>query len=347
MSRQMWGMFSVALIGLLLFGVHQTTLTADSLAHEFTPACDTIDQQTKDTIKDIGQIFEDDDLRTLTDRVNELVTSTSALEEEVRALEVAICLDEVYEDTILSANINGYHSLLLYALETDKKNLQFEEITFTMDVVGDYLEIEGVMKKKKETVHIEHYFSYDGSLGYLSREVDISREKLRQAEENSPSLLSKLSQGFAASSMAVLQNPIEKFMNMVDRYFLGKAELEQEIFERSGASGAGFFNIHFSVITEGKDTWKPVRMLEYYPSPNTFRTLERWERVHEELPNYWYPAEEIERRDWSSAIAYLKENRGEMFYYHRELYEYIFSNTTYDLEFEEFIQKVKDETTEE
>lgn len=344
MSRWMRAIGSIALLVLLFLGINQSVLNAETEGNKRTPHCETIDEEAKSDMEMLLEMFQAGDIDALTDRLNELSTSTALLEDELDVLEIAICLDDVYTNSDVHAGINVYHSFVTFALQMEE-DIQFEEIIVTPFYNDAYIQVEGKLKDMDENVRIDHYYAFRSPEAYGDQERRLKEEEER-AQEETPLILS-IANDLASHAYAIFQNPMEKFMGTVDSFFTDKAELEEEVFERESRINAGSFNMSFSLITFGEDKWEPLNMVEYYPSISTVPTIERMEEVLEELPDYWYPTEEIERGDWNGVIAYFEKHHPAMIDYDRELYGYIFGNAFRDSRnFEELIERVKEEHQE-
>lgn len=348
MSKRNWIVFSLVLIVSLFYGIDPQLYAAETKKHTFIPRCETVDDETEKKIESILEILQAEDYGKLTDRVNELLASTELLEEEKNILEVAFCLEEVAEDSHLTGKVNSYLSLLVYGIQKkEEEDIQFEEVIFIPDEKMMHLQIEGTLQDKDEKVFIDHYYSQNAGSTYRNLELHFMEERLKELERNS-SLLLTITSGLASSAQAVLQNPIEKFMAIVDSIFTEKAEDEQELFEEESAIHASLFNMRFALIREEISNWEQMNMVEYYPGNATYFMIERANQVHEELPDYWYPKEEIEQGDWNGIVTYYEKYRDAMAEYDYELYEYIISDGFHNSSnFEELIERVKDEHQEE
>lgn len=343
MSKRWWIFCSIGLLIFISFGMNQTGVIANRQAEHIEPLCESVDQEMQSEIEEILDIFRAEDYGALTDRLNELEKTTESIGDERQLLESAICFLDVYGDRDLLADVNIYHSLLTFVMQADK-NIQFEEIIFTPDQFYELIQVEGIIQGERENVHIEHYSAFQVLEPYLSREARESRERLEEKEKNSGISLKKMLSGLASSAHDILQNPLERFMMTVDSFYIGKADLDKEIFDKESFVNASYFNLNYSVITYDGNRWDPINLVEYYPSTNTSDTLDRIEEVLEELPDYWFPREKVEQGDWNGYADYYREHRMDMIEYDFELYEYMFGNTLVDSRtFEEMIERVKRE----
>lgn len=344
MRKRLWILCFIALLVFLFYGMDQRVLTADMREEEFNPHCEKLDAPNEKEIQSMIDIFKEEDYDRLTQRVNEMSASMELLEDEQNRLEVALCLESVYDERELKAKINGYHSLLSFVMhmKEEQEDIQFEEITFTIPKIELYLQVEGTLKDRDEKVTIEHDFSFIPGDGYDSRELRLNKEKLRDMEENSPPFYLKVTEGLAFRTLEVLQNPIEKLMLFVNSFFTKQSEVEQKQFTTDALVYSTYFGINVAVITFEESPWETLRMREYYPFSKTYSVIERAKNVHEELPDYWYPKDAIERGDWNEIVAYYKKHREEMYDFDRELYDYIFTDMFRESSgFEDLIQKVK------
>lgn len=113
---------------------------------------------------------------------------------------------------------------------------------------------------------------------------------------------------------------------MVDRYFMGKAEKELELFKEKSVNLSSIINLNLSIITSEISNWENIYMTEYYPTDKAYSMLNLAKEVRQEIPTYWYPAEAIENESWKDVLEYYEEHRSDMLLYDYELYYYQFSN---------------------
>lgn len=333
MSRWISVVGSVGLFVFLIFGIDEIALTAETKKSTHAVRCEAVDEQLEKELEPILEILIEEDVDRLTERVNELA-ATDLLEDEKNRIESADCLAEVYENHTFYVKVNGYHSLLTFATQMkEKEDVQFEEITFSTD--GDsLLQIEGVLKDTDEKVFIDH------DLPIFLADDYSTKEEQNEAEEK-PFMLA-ITEGVASSAQAFLQNPIEGFMQFVDGFFTEEADEEQQRLIDKSINAARVFTFNFSVIRFGADKWEPLTMVEYYPSNTSYAIFDRAAQVHEELPDYWYPKEEIERGDWNEVVAYYNKHETEMMDFDYDLYMYIVDYDYKPDDFEEIIEKVKE-----
>src|SRR5699024_4650800 len=218
--KRWWILCSIGLLIFISFGMNQTGVTANRQAEHIEPLCESVDQEMQSEIEEILDIFRAKDYGALTDRLNALEKTTESIGDERQLLESAICFLDVYGDRDLLADVNIYHSLLTFVMQADK-NIQFEEIIFTPDQFYELIQVEGIIKGERESVHIEHYNAFQVSEPYLSRKVRESKERLEEKEKNSGISLKKMLSGLASSAYDMLQNPFERFMLTVDSFYIG------------------------------------------------------------------------------------------------------------------------------
>src|SRR5699024_745760 len=143
------------LIGLFLWmcGNGSITYVAAKSLQEEKIGCEDVDHKMEEDIKSVAEILTKDDYTILTNRINELSSSTDALKAEKDLIEQAVCVDMVNDKMELRAQINTYHSLLVYALElVEKEDIQFEEIEMELDNQENYIQLQGLLKDSDREV---------------------------------------------------------------------------------------------------------------------------------------------------------------------------------------------------
>ncbi len=333
--------FSFAFIFYLLFGKNQLVIFAETEEFSDLPICETVDAQMESEIESVLEILIAEDFGQLTERINDLLASTELLEEEKGLMEVAGCLLDVSEEKLLQIKVNGYHSLLVFVIQMkEEKDIQFEELSFEMSDTDWLLDVEGTLEGDDGTVYIVHDSSINPGSAILARKIRTMERELKELEENTPPPILEITEAMASSAYTFLQNPIEKLMDSVDRYFTGKDEVEREFFVDGARINASFFNMGLSIITFEENSWETMNMVQYYPLYETYAMIDRAAQVHEEFPDYYYPKEIMERGDWNGIVAYFKRYKSDMIARNHELYYYIVSDELFDKEsFEELIEK--------
>jgi len=343
MSKRMLVVFSFAFIVTLFFGKNHLVVLAETEEFADLPICETVDAQMESEIESVLEILSAKDFDQLTERINDLLATTELLEEEKGLMEVAGCLLDESEEKLLQIKVNGYHSLLVFAIQMkEEKDIQFEELSFEMSDTDLLLDVEGVLEEDEGTVYIVHDSSINPGRAILARDIRTMDKELKDWEENTPPPVVEITEAMASSSYAFLQNPIEKLMDSVDRYFTGKDEVERDYFVDGAWINASFFNMSFSIITFEESNWNTMNMVQYYPMWETYAMIDRAAQVHEEFPDYFYPKELIERGDWNGIVAYFKRYKSDMIARDSSLYYYIASDDLFDKEsFEELVESKK------
>lgn len=338
------------LIGLFLWmcGNGSITYVAAKSLQEEKIGCEDVDHKMEEDIKSVAEILTQDDYTILTNRINELSSSTDALKAEKDLIEQAVCVDMVNDKMELRAQINTYHSLLVYALElVEKEDIQFEEIEMELDNQENYIQLQGLLKDSDREVHIDYYYSVGAPSAYFGHQVQIEEEKLKQMEdrEDRPlSLVSTMTSGLSTSAYQLIQNPIEKFIVMSDHYLSDKKQKEYELFQKEAVIPSMTYDLEFSVIIGDLNKWEQLQLAEYYPTTSTYMIVDHVQEVRHEIPEYWYPKEAIEKEDWNEVVAYYEKHLEDMIDYDQELYEYIMSNDLPPSEsVEDLLERVKQE----
>lgn len=204
--------------------------------------------------------------------------------------------------------------------------------------------MEGTLTGDDGQVFIQHDLSLNPGIEIRSREIHLMERRENELEEYESSAPLKITGTIASSAYAFIQNPIEKFMDSVDRYHIGKDEKEEEYFVNGARLNAGKHKMGLSIITYEKSNWETMNLVQYYPLSITYDMLDRAAQVHEEFPDYWYPKDLIEQGHWNGIVAYYKKNKVDMIGENHKLYHYIMSEELlWNESFEELVEEVKRE----
>ena len=311
---------------------------------DWIAGCSNLDEIEKQELDEIIELFENEEVKKIENRINGLLDSKKQLEMEKNLAEKSICYAPIGESYAFTGAFNLYHSLLTYAEEIEKsKDGKITELSVKL-TEDEVHQLDAILDRSGKEIHIDHFYSNYAGTAFLDLENRKKESELKKSDDLT-SIVSVLTLDIAERTYQVIQNPVEKALSVILSYFEREAEKEHEIFRKEASLPSMSYDLELSIIEVDAGTGSQELMKEYYPTKQFLNILKRWEAVTHIAPQLKYPEEAIEKGDWNDVaekmMKYGKKFKSEEI----DLHDFIISGSSSYLtneESEELIRKVDD-----
>lgn len=292
--------------------------------------CEHLHQEGIDHLDQLIALFQEDHIKNIEQRINQLMTSKDDIQTEKIIVDLASCYERINEDTQLTGMFELYASFLTYIEQSlaKKQHEQITSLSITHDELRMVYQLDTEFLESENSVHIDHFYSWDAYSNAIWLDQKQTAQAVKEAEENEPSSIESLAHGIANQSYQFFQNPIEKVLSITDEYTKGIAEKEQALFRNKSLLPSTIYGFAVSLIEIDAGTKNQEFMTEYYPTSTTHNMLERLENVHDVVPSVEYPRALVEQRRWLELMHELERIEGYFGLDQREVWDYIVSGTT-------------------
>lgn len=351
-----WGL-PRKVVGKLAKGETLTPYETDILYNYFQN--EVLDDGKRKEIEGISSFINEKDIKRLTERLNEkVVISQDALEEEMEMVQAYVFLGtnmpsqtgvDYYARPKMEAYLmllKGYHTRMV----EDNTVIRVGKIEYEKnhnDISGHFLEsvVETVRYNTDEDImNIERFreWVFNDPDNFIMPQIEYTTITYATGAGASKNIrgseLKSLKEEYADyEANFIMTKVLNKTLSEISKkmdisgyvdaaktvigFDAGKKEMEDSIELDQALLIASSLNLEVAI---GEQNPGKGMNIQFYPLDGTFNKIERWEELHKENPNLYFPDKEINASDWHEISKSLYEIEVE----YPKIYSYIYDGTT-------------------